>query len=395
VGQPELKFSESDLRQWNLLEEFRKALEKRSLQSAHPSFANPNRKLRLSQYLSLYLFGLLNPAIGTMRGLCAASALTRVQREVIGGPQVSQASFSDAQHLVDPALLETVFNDLYGQLSNCAAANPQAVWQKWFARDSSVFAALPRMAWALYGGGDDGSPNRALRLHLNLHLLSDAPAKADITIGKCCERKSWQSQWEAGAGYVGDRYYSENFKLFGLLEKKGCAYVLRLNEKATIAVEEEIALTEADQKAGVARQAWVRLGTEAYRSVRVRLVWIEGKDCSLILVTNLPAQDLSAELVAMLYRKRWQIECFFRWVKCILGCRHFLAESQRGTAIQLYLALIAGVLLQLWLGRRPNKRMIELLQQHQAGWASTQELIEGLYREQRKEALRKKNLNQR
>jgi hypothetical protein len=392
VGQSELTVSESDLRQWNLLEEFRKALEKFSLErGAHRSFENPKRKLQLSQYLSLYLFGLFNPALKTMRALCAASSLKRVQTEVIGGPAVSLGSFSEAQHLVDPADLEALFGQLYGQLSKGPApTDPRADWQKWFARDSSLFAALPRMAWALYGGGRDGAPNRAVRLHLNLHLLSDAPAKADITIGKRCERKSWQSQWEAGAGYVGDRYYSENFKLFGLLNKKGCSYVLRLNEKATITVEEELPISQADRLAGVARQAWARLGGEGSLSVRVRLVWIEGKDGSLILVTNLAPQDLAAELVAMLYRKRWQIECFFRWVKCILGCRHFLAESQSGTAIQLYLALIAGVLLQLWLGRRPNKRMLELLQLHQAGWASTEELIAGLYLEEQREATRKK-----
>jgi hypothetical protein len=390
VGQSQLNVSESDLRHWNLLEEFRKALEKRSLETVHPSFANPKRTLQASQYLSLYLFGLFNPALSTMRALCAASALKRVQEEVIAGPRVSLGSFSEAQHLVDPAYLENVFNDLYGQIGQGVSADPKLVWQNWFARDSSLFAALPRMAWALYGGGNTGSPNRAVRLHLNLHLLSDAPAKADITIGKGCERKSWQSQWEAGAGYVGDRYYSENFKLFALLAKKGCAYVLRLNENATITVEEELPVSEADRKAGVVRQAWVHLGTERHVSVRVRLVWIEGKDCSLMLVTNLAPQQLSAELVAMLYRKRWQIECFFRWIKCTLSCQHFLAESARGVAIQLYLALIAGVLLQLWLGRRPNKRMFELLRMHQSGWATTEELIEGLYREHRREASRKK-----
>ena len=391
MPQPELIISANELHQWNLLEEFRKALQKRSLETGRPSFENPKRTLQLSQYLCLYLFGLFNPALKTMRALCAASSVKRVQQKVIGGPKVSLASFSDAQYLADPACLENIFKDLYAQIPKGAQIDPQAVWQTWFARDSSLFAALPRMAWALYGGGRDGAPNRAVRLHLNLHLLSDAPATADITSGKSCERKSWQSQWEAGAGYVGDRYYSENFKLFGLLNKKGCAYVLRLNENATITVEEELPLSEADRKAGVVRQAWARLGTENYRSVRVRLVWIEGKECSLKLVTNLPPQELSAELVGMLYRRRWQIECFFRWVKCTLGCRHFLAESPRGVAIQLYLALIAGVLLQLWLGRRPNKRMFELLQLHQAGWATTQELIDGLYREQQREASRKKN----
>ena len=62
----------------------------------------------------------------------------------------------------------------------------------------------------------------------------------------------------------------------------------------------------------------------------------------LRLATNLPLANAPAELISMIYRRRWQIEGFFKWLKCLLGCRHWLAESQRGVTIQLYLALIAA-----------------------------------------------------
>jgi IS4 transposase len=52
--------------------------------------------------------------------------------------------------------------------------------------------------------------------------------------------------------------------------------------------------------------------------------------------------DLDAELVALAYRFRWTIELFFRWFKCILGCRHLLANNRPGVTIQAYLALIAN-----------------------------------------------------
>jgi hypothetical protein len=286
--------------------------------------------------------------------------------------------------------LEQVFGKLANQMKASIEPDSRLAWKEWFARDSSVFAALPRMAWAIYGGGHAGAPNRAVRLHLNLHLFNDSPQRAQITEGRVCERKSWQEQWERGAGYVGDRYFGKNFKLFGQLEDKGCAYVIRLIEEATINVEQELPVSEADRRQGVVRQAWATLGQAAHRSVRLRVVWIEGKDSALILVTNLSPDVLPAELVSMLYRQRWQIECFFRWVKCLLGCRHWFAESQQGVTIQLYLALIASLLLQAVLGRRPNKRMLELIQLYQAGWATVQELMEGIKREQKREATRKK-----
>ena len=60
-----------------------------------------------------------------------------------------------------------------------------------------------------------------------------------------------------------------------------------------------------------------------------------------------------ADLIGLIYRRRWTIQLFFRWIKCILGCRHFFADSPQGVAIQLYLALIASLLFQFYTGRHP------------------------------------------
>ena len=323
-----------------------------------------------------------------MRALCSASQLERVQREICNGP-VSLGSFSEAQHLVNPAHLEKVFGELVGRKDRCIEPG-QRDWQQWFARDSSLFAALPRMSWALYGGGRAGETNNAVRLHLNFQVLEDKPALAQVTPGRACERQIWKEQWQAGCGYIGDRYFTKNFQLFGQLNAKGCRYVLRLIEEATINVIQELPITAEDRQAGVVRQAWATLGKECHRSVAVRVVWVESSNRALILLTNLPPEQLCAALVGMLYRRRWQIECFFRWVKCLLGCRHWLAESQAGVTLQLYLALIASVLLQLLVGHRPNKRLLELLQLHQMGWATTQEVIGALQRQQAAKRQRKK-----
>lgn len=385
----ELKISAADLRQWDLLAAFREQLKKWSGGGLHASWSDQRRSLQYADYLSLFLFGLLNPALKTMQALCAASQLERVRREVCGA-SVSLGSFSEAQHLSDPAVLERVFEDLAGQLQRPPPGDVRQAWQQWFARDSSLFAALPRMSWALYGGGRAGAKNHAVRLHLNFHLLDDKPARLQVVPGKICERKVWREVWEKGAGYVGDRYFAENYQLLGELEQKGCRYVLRLRDEALITVVEALPLEAADPEANVQRQAWAQLGGKGYRSVRVRVVWIRtAQNEELRLVTNVPPDQLSAAEVGLLYRRRWQIECFFRWVKCLLGCRHWLAESQPGVTLQLYLALIAAVLLQLSLGRRPNKRMMELFQMYQLGWASLEELLAGLQRQQAREQARK------
>jgi len=383
VADDRLPWSEKDLQQWDLLTRFRQRLLNPAAPVAlHGSWKDPERRLLYADYLSLFLFGLLNPVVKTLRALCSASQLARVRREVCS-QSVSLGSFSEAQHLVEPAALEQLFGDLSAQVPGPPAGEPRAAWQQWFARDSSLFAALPRMSWALYGGGRAGAKNNAVRLHLSLHLLDDKPARAQITVGKTCERQAWKADWRKGDAFVGDRYFAEDYRLLGQLDEHGCRYVLRLRDEAVIRVQEELSVSPADSGAAVTRQGWVRLGARAAgQSPRVRVVWVRtAAGETLRLVTNVGPEALSAAEIGLLYRRRWQIECFFRWIKCLLGCRHWLAESQRGVTLQLYLALIAAVLLQLATGQRPNRRMLELIQMHQLGWASVEELLAGLGRE--------------
>ena len=92
----------------------------------------------------------------------------------------------------------------------------------------------------------------------------------------------------------------------------------------------------------------------------------------LLLATDL---EIEAELIALIYRYRWQIELFFKWMKSILGNRHLMAESPAGAAIQTYSALIAALMLQLLTGKRPTKRAMELIRFYLMGHAELEEVI--------------------
>lgn len=365
-------FAQADLSRWRLIEDFQTRLAQAATKvSLHPTWADSERLLQCADYLSLFLFGLLNPVVQTMRGVCAASQLQRVQKEVCARP-VSLGSFSEAQHLLDPALLAEVFGQLSRDLPR-PAAGPDGAARCWLIQDGSLFAALPRMHWALWRR--QGTAQAQVRLHLSLELGTASPARVAITPGKTCERAAWRTQWQRGDAYVGDRYFGEDYQLFGELTEAGVAFVVRLRDEAVSNVEAELPLTEADRSAKVTRSAWVRLGCQKrQQSIRLRVVWVQTEKEVLRLVTNLRPEELTAGEVALLYKERWQIELFFRWVKCILGCRHWLAESPRGAAIELYLALIAALLLQLYTGSQPNRRLMEMIRWYLMGMASLEEL---------------------
>jgi hypothetical protein len=371
------KLTEKELKQWKLIADFRARMEAQSPESAqHPAWQNDKRLLKQFDYLSLFLLALVNPVVKTLRAVSAASQLERVQQEVCTR-RASLTCLSEAQHLVQPELLEKLIASLSQQIQGPLPKDPRAAWQVWLARDSSIFTATSRMFWAQYGAGKAGQPNHGVRFHVSLHLWDDKPAQVAVTPGKVCERKVWREQLEPGATYVGDRYFGEDYKMFGLLQEQGCQFVLRLRDEAVLTVEKDIALDAADQKAGILRDEWGCLGShKRYRTGRLRVVTVRKPSGTLMrLVTNIPPEQMSALQILTLYRRRWQIECFFRWVKCLLGCRHWLAESQTGVTMQLYLAVIAGLLLQLVLGRRPNQRLWERVQLYLMGWATLEELM--------------------
>jgi len=380
--------SARELGRWRLIEAFQARLaQSERLHPLLPTWTEPQRRVGCADYLSLFLFGLLNPVVETMRGLCVASQQERVQREVCARP-ISLGTFSEAQAVIEPALLADVFAQLSREVAQRGA--PARPGQRaWLVQDGSLFAALPRMHWALWRRRYGESQ---VRLHLTLDLAQALPVRAAVTPARTCERAAWRSQWRRGEAYVADRYYGEDYRLFARLTEAGVAFVVRLRDEAVIHEEEALLLGAEDAAAAVTHTAWARLGCNAqYRSSRVRLVWVQGEDTSLVLATNLGPEELSAGDVALLYRERWRVEVFFRWVKCLLGCRHWFAESPRGVTVQLYLALIAALLLQLYTGERPNRRMMEAIRFYLLGYYTLAELEGALARERAARAARKKS----
>ena len=94
---------------------------------------------------------------------------------------------------------------------------------------------------------------------------------------------------------------------------------------------------------------------------------------TILLVTD--RLDLPAEVVALIYQHRWQIEIFFRFFKHVLGCRHLLSHCENGIELQTYAAIIACLLIALWTGRKPTLSTYRMLCWYFSGWADEEELL--------------------
>ena len=160
-----------------MLQTFQEVLDRVfSKATPHPTFEDPRRELGYAPYLSLFLFGLFNPVVESMRGLCSISQLERVQKEVCRS-KVSLGSFSETQAVIDPDLLQKVFKELVQKTQATGNSDPRLDQLNLVLQDGSLWPALARMAWAEYGVDPKGEA-KGVRLHLRFNLTEDKPVDA-------------------------------------------------------------------------------------------------------------------------------------------------------------------------------------------------------------------------
>jgi Transposase DDE domain len=333
-----------------------------------------NRKLFFDQYASLVLLYFFNPIVTGMRSIQQASALDKVQK-LLGCKRSSAGSLSEASRVFDAEALHPLIAELASQAIPIAVGKEAEALRGLTAVDGSLLPALSKMAWALWV--DD--QHRAAKMHVHFDVLKGVPVEATVTEGTGSETAQLRATLQPGRLYVIDRGYAD-YQLFQDIINAGSGFIGRLKSYAVYTVIEERPLSAEAIAAGVRSDRVVQLGgpksgaalRQPLRIVEVHTTDERGNAIVLLLVTN--RLDLDAELVALGYRYRWAIELFFRWFKCILGCKHLLSTSQNGVTIQVYLGLIASLLISLWTGKKPTKRTWEMLQFYFCGWATADEL---------------------
>jgi len=335
-----------------------------------------NRQLFFDQYAALILLFFFNPSLKSLRALQQASGLDKVQKK-LGCPRFSLGSLSAAARDFEAEPLQAIVGELAQQALPLTAGKDAELLKGLTAVDGSLLPALPKMAWALWV--DD--THRAAKLHLHFDVFKGVPCHAAITKGSGNEKKELRAALQAGRLYVVDRGYAE-YQLFQDIIDAQSSFIGRIRDNAVYEIVEERPLSEDARRAGIVRDRVVRLGCETSGAVfkqSLRIVEVatgktdsQGREELLLLASN--CLDLDAAWIALGYKYRWTVELFFRWFKCILGCQHLLSTCQNGVAIQVYMALIASVLIVKWTGQKPNKRTFEMLCLYFQGWASEREL---------------------
>jgi Transposase DDE domain len=334
-----------------------------------------NRRLHFDQYAALLLLYFFNPIVTSLRGIWQASTLDKVQK-FLGVKRTSLGSLSEAARVFDADLLRDILGELASQAVPLVHGREAEALRGLTAVDGSLLPALPKMIWALCR-----DHHYAAKMHVHFDVLRGVPVDATVTDGNASETAQLRGTLQPHRLYVIDRGYAE-YQLFQDIVDGGSAFIGRLRDNAVWETLEERSVSTDAQAAGVRRDLVVVLGgRDSWAALKqpLRVVEVDtgkttssGQPQTLLLATN--RLDLDAELLALGYRYRWAIELFFRWFKCILGCKHLLSTDRDGLTIQVYAGLIASLLITLWTGKKPTKRTWEMLQFYFCGWATVEEL---------------------
>jgi hypothetical protein len=355
-----------------------------------------NRQLFYDHVCGLILLTFFNPSVKTLRDLQAASRLAQVRKK-LGCSEAALGSLSEALHLFEPERLTEIIQELLEKIPDSPTADPRLreLAHVPTAVDGTLLRQLPQVTQACFAGRRD----RGWKLHTHFEVLRGIPVAARLTDasgkGPASEKAVLRRTLEADRCYVTDRGY-EDFSLFNAIVATRSSYVCRVRNDHHFAKREARDLTADALVAGVQEDAVGRMGSPKsiriehpdhdQRRIVVRVVCHPKRGGrrrhaatqNLVLVTNL--LDVPAEVIVLLYRFRWLIELFFRWLKCVLSCRHLLSKDANGIETQMYCALIACLLIQIAAGKdvRPNKWTYTLLTLYMQGWATEEEVLEHL-----------------
>lgn len=311
-----------------------------ALVEEHDADARVRRLPTKSQFVAL-LYGQLSGASG-LREIVTALSSHGSRLYHLGATPVRRSTLSDANAQRPSA----VFADLLALMMKQAQRGLRRKMAEavYLLDATSVRLNQHSADWAQFSAGVCGA-----KVHVIYDPDADRPIYAAVTTANVNDiTAAHQMPIDPGATYVFDLGYYD-YLWWATLDAAGCRIVTRFKSNTPLNVVKELAVTPGSNILSdcigflPARQAKSRHNPmqDAVREVRITT------DTGKVLRILSNDLDASAEDIAGLYRRRWAIELFFRWVKQTLKITRFVGTSENAVRIQISVALIAFLLLRL------------------------------------------------
>jgi len=370
------------------------------LREEHP---HGNQQLFADDVVLAHLLAFFNPTLRSLRTIEDFSQ-TRQARRHLSVRKLCRSTLADFHRLVDPTILQPIIARLHAiaRQRQCVPTGLPDTLAQVLAVDGSFFALAADVAWAVRHGTNNGKKGASARLDVHLDVRTWLPEVIDVCGNDTSEAASAARHVRPGAIHVYDRGIF-SFELVQAQLTAGAFFVHRLREpgerQPQFVSAQERPLNDIDRKAGVIADHVGRLAGSTHRQAPetlLREVLIAAPDepgGQVRLLTNLT--DLEAHWLGQLYRYRWQVELFFRWLKVFANFEHMISESRSGILLNFYVAVIGVLLMYLFTNAKPSKYAFSLLALVANGSATLEEIAPILRERERCIALDKASLARR
>jgi hypothetical protein len=299
------------------------------------------RRLSTKTQLVALLYAQLSGA-ASLREIETAMASHSARLYHLGAREVSRSTLADA----NASRPHEVFSALFSRMAAMAAPGLRKATAEAVRLIDSTGLRLAGMQaeWARFSRHARGA-----KAHIIYDPDADRPLYMALTTAKVNDITAAQAMpIERGATYVFDLGYY-HYAWWARIDGLGGRFVTRLKKNTPLAVTAELALPAGSaltyDRIGLLPERLTSTRKNPFKDP-VREIGVVLEDGKLLrVVTNdldAPAQD-----IANLYKRRWAIELFFRWVKQTLRIKHFIGRSENAVRIQVAVALIAYLLLRM------------------------------------------------
>jgi IS4 transposase len=300
-----------------------------------------SRKLSTKRHLIALLYGQFSGTT-SLREIVTGMASHETRLYHLGAAPVKRTTLSDANR--DRSW--QVFGELFTQMLGQAHRGLRRTSADAVRLIDSTSLQLSRLSadWATFSTDVFGA-----KAHIVYDPHADRPVYFAVTPAKVNDITAAKAMpIEPGVTYVYDLGYYD-YSWWAQLDEAGCRFVTRLKKNTPFTAVHDNRVAESgnilSDRIGhlPARLARSRKNPLQVPVREIRVVIETGK--MLRIVTN--DLDAPANEIAELYKQRWQIELFFRWIKQTLKIKRFIGVSENAVRIQIAVALIAFLLLRL------------------------------------------------
>jgi hypothetical protein len=354
------------------------------LRAAH---AHPNRDLFFDSVVIAYLLAFFSPAIGSLRTLDDFSQTSEMQEQTSTG-RIPRSTLSDANKVFDPALLEPIIEELRARIPDLDRKDPKLgeLTRRVRAVDASLFTVAATVTWALQSRRANRRKQAHVRLDLQWAAATGTPEGVSIGGDGSSEAAALMARLEPDLIYVLDRGYV-NFQLLDRILHACSDFVVRLKKNNLFTPIKTLPLSDQDVAAGIISDRIGRLSgsgdCKAPGAMLREVIIIDpnNPDKPVRLLTSI--LDVPAHGVGELYRWRWKIELFFRWLKVHANFEHLMSHSKNGVAVGFHVAVIAVLLIYIHTKQPVSKYAYVMLGLVATGQATMEDILPILERRER------------